>query len=109
MYPKVSQHIDIEINHDHSCRSVVAEVGENEIYINFPMDRTIIGMLSIGTKLDISFIVEGNRYQFVSEIIGRKIDGIPLIKITKPNENSISKIQLREYFRKLFPYLQYFL
>jgi c-di-GMP-binding flagellar brake protein YcgR len=99
MYPKVNHHILIDINDNHSCRSVIAEVGDTDMFISFPMDRTIIGLLTIGAKLDISFIVDDNKYKFKSEIIGRKVDPIPLIQITKPAEKNIVKVQLRENFR----------
>ena len=99
MYPKVNQHILIDLDETHSCRSVIAEVGETDFFISFPMDRTILGMLSIGKKLEISFIVEDTKYKFKSELIGRKLDPIPLIMITKPEEKNIMKVQQRENFR----------
>jgi c-di-GMP-binding flagellar brake protein YcgR len=99
MYPKVNQHILFDINETHSCRSVIAEIGNTDLFISFPMDRTIIGLLTIGTKLDICYIMGDNKYKFKSEIIGRKVDPIPLIQITKPEEKSIVKVQQRENFR----------
>jgi c-di-GMP-binding flagellar brake protein YcgR len=100
MYPKVNQNIKIDIlNHDLSCRSNVAEVGETDILISIPLDREIIGLLSIGTKLEITFITGENKYEFKTEIIGRTKDTISLLRLTKPLEKDIVKIQQRENFR----------
>ncbi len=67
--------------------------------ISHPMDENTIGNFFIGTKIKITFISEGNKYQFNSRIIGKKHDKIPLFCIPKPQEAEIIKIQLRENFR----------
>jgi c-di-GMP-binding flagellar brake protein YcgR len=100
MFPKVNQIIVIYIkSENYHCRSIVAEVRETEILIAFPMDINIIGMLTVGTQLDITFITGENKYKFKTEIIGKEKENILLYRITKPNEKEIIKIQLRENFR----------
>ncbi|NHC42277.1 hypothetical protein G6549_20360 [Bacillus sp. MM2020_1] len=100
MYPKVNQKITIDLeSYDLSCKTNVAEVGEKEILISIPLDREILGLLSIGTKLEVTFLTGGNKYEFKTEIIGRTKDTIPLLRLFKPNENEIMKIQQRENFR----------
>ena len=100
MYPKVNQNIKIDIlDHGLSCRSNIAEVGDSEILISIPLDREIIGLLSIRSKLEISFITGENKYIFRTVIIGRTNDTIPLLRLTKPQEKEIEKIQQRENFR----------
>ncbi|MDR7235708.1 flagellar brake protein [Neobacillus drentensis] len=100
MYPKVNQNIMIDIkSQDQSCRSIIAEVRENEILIGFPMDRNIIGLLTDGTQVDIIFMADEHQYKFQAEIIGRKKDNIPLCRITKPQEKEIIRIQRRDNFR----------
>ncbi|MFP5113104.1 flagellar brake protein [Bacillaceae bacterium C204] len=100
MYPKVNQKITIDlVSHDLSCKTNVAEVGETEILISIPLDREILGLLSIGTKLEVTFLTGGNKYEFKTEIIGRTKDTIPLLRLVKPKENEIVKIQQRENFR----------
>ena len=100
MYPKVNQNIMIDIlTHELSCKSNIAEIGEKEILISIPLDREIIGLLSIGTKLEISYIIGENKFEFRTEIIGRTRDTIPLLRLAKPNENEIIKIQHRENVR----------
>lgn len=99
-YPKVTQNIVIKLkSQEQSWKSIVAEFGEDEILIGFPMDRNISGLLQNGTPIEVSYISDGNRYIFSSEIIGREIENIIISKIKKPKENEISKIQLREFFR----------
>lgn len=100
MYPKVNQNIMIDVtDHDASCRSLIAEVGEQEILVCFPMDRSITGLLSIGTKLELTYIIDENKYSFQTEIIGRKQAIMPLIHIRIPLEEEIIRIQQRENFR----------
>ncbi len=100
MYPKVNQNIVIEIiNSDQSCKSIVAEMRENEILIGVPIDRRMVGLLLEGTKIKIIFLTEENQYMFRTKIIGKTKDNIPLFRIIKPQENEIIKIQRRENFR----------
>jgi c-di-GMP-binding flagellar brake protein YcgR len=100
MYPKVNQNIVVNIRGlGKSCRSIVAEMGEKEILIVFPMDGNTIGLLPTGTSLDVTFMSNENQYKFRTEIIGRKKENIPLFRITKPQENEIARVQRRDNFR----------
>ena len=100
MYPKVNQNISVEIkNKDFTFKTVVADYVKEEIHLSYPLDRKIIGMLFPGTKLEIIFITDDNKYYFEAEVIGRTNETIPLCRITKPLEKDIMKIQQRENFR----------
>lgn len=100
MYPKVNQKIVIEIpDKDVICHSMIAEVGDDEILISQPMDQDTIGLFPVGTRIAVSFTAEGNKYQFRAKILGKKRERISLFRITKPLENEIRKIQMRENFR----------
>ncbi|WP_413300368.1 flagellar brake domain-containing protein [Bacillus sp. 1P10SD] len=100
MYPKVNQNIKITVvSKDMSSKSIVADVGDSEIQISIPLDREILGLLSLGTKLEVTYITGENKYQFRSEIVGISKDTIPLLRLSKPEENKIFKIQERENFR----------
>lgn len=100
MYPKINQKITMNlVSFDLSCKSNIAEVGETEILISIPLDREVIGQLSIGTKLEVTYLAVGNKYAFQTEIIGRTRDTIPLLRLAKPKESEIVKIQQRENFR----------
>ena len=90
--------IDIK-SHNQTFRSIIAEVGEEEILISFPLDRKIIGLLPEGSLVDIIYMVDENQYKFLSKIIGRKTDTIPLCRISKPLEKEIIRIQRRDNFR----------
>lgn len=100
MYPKVNQNILIELkDEEHSSRSIVADVGDKEILIGFPIDGKIAGLLHNGRKLDVTLFSGENKYIFQTEIIGRKKDKIPLFRIKKPQKNEIIRIQQRDNFR----------
>ncbi|MCM3567023.1 flagellar brake protein [Neobacillus mesonae] len=100
MYPKVNQKIIIEIPGENvTCYSIVADVTQDEIRISHPLTGDTIGRFPAGTEIDVSFLSGENKYQFKANILGRLEDKILLYRITKPLEQDISKIQLRENFR----------
>jgi c-di-GMP-binding flagellar brake protein YcgR len=100
MFPKVNQNIMIEIlSHELSCKSNIADIGEAEILISIPLNREIIGLLSLGTKLEITFSSGESKFQFTTEILGRTRENIPLLRLAKPKESDIIKIQQRENVR----------
>lgn len=100
MYPKVNQNIMIDImDYELSCRSNIAEIGQSEILISIPLDREIISLISVGIKLEISYLTGESKFQFTTEILGRTKDTIPLLRLAKPKENEIIKIQQRENVR----------
>lgn len=81
MYPKINQNITIQLfNQDLLWKSIVAEIGDEELFISFPMDHTINGLLQNGTILQVSYTANESKYTFTSEIIGRKIETIPLLR-----------------------------
>ncbi|QCJ42387.1 hypothetical protein FAY30_10970 [Bacillus sp. S3] len=99
MYPKVNQNIIINIlSEGIVCRSIVADIGEDEILIGQPMNGKMFG-LTRGSRIAISYMTSENKYKFEAFIIGRKKDNIPLYRITKPKRNEIEKIQRRDNFR----------
>ncbi|MGJ7909848.1 flagellar brake protein [Neobacillus sp. LXY-1] len=100
MYPKVNQKIIIDFkSKDQTYKSVVAEVSDKEILIGVPVDNSVIDLVLAQEKLEITFVENDVKYKFETEIIGRKQDNMPLFRISKPEEDEIVKIQLRENFR----------
>lgn len=100
MYPKVNQNVFIEVLHkEQSCRSIVADITVTEILISSPLDGSMIGELSEGTLLEVSFVANGNLYKFKTEVLGRKRDNILLYRIKKPLEKEVLRVQRREDFR----------
>lgn len=99
MYPKVNQQILIDVaNKDLSFRSIIAENTDNEIFIGIPQSNNI-GILPNGMEIDITFRAGDDLYKFSTEIMGKKLDNIPLYIIQKPHEKQIHRIQRRENFR----------
>jgi c-di-GMP-binding flagellar brake protein YcgR len=100
MYPKVNQNIIIEIiSEERTCKSIVAEVGDKEILIGLPLDLSIVGHFSVGTKLEVTYLAGDNQFRFQTSIIGIKRDNMPFFRLHKPKENEIKKIQRRNNFR----------
>lgn len=100
MFPKVNQNIIIKLNdQDKSWKSIVSDVGENEILVALPMELSNFGLLQTGTTIEVIYISDVTRFKFSTGIIGRKIENIPLLILRKPKEKEIVKVQLREDFR----------
>ncbi|MDF2557306.1 MAG: hypothetical protein K0R71_1134 [Bacillales bacterium] len=100
MFPKINQNIIINVNNeDKSWKSIVSDVNEGEILIGLPMDLSNFGMLQVGTAIEVTYTSDVSRYKFLTEIIGKKIENIPLLILKKPEEKEIMKVQLREDFR----------
>ncbi|NMD69083.1 hypothetical protein HHO41_02195 [Bacillus sp. DNRA2] len=99
MFPKVNQQILIDIvQKGVSYRTIIAEYQDDEILIGIPMSD-MVGVLPNGTEIDVTFKSGENLFRFTSEIIGKKLDRIPLYRIHKPSEKKIYRIQRRENFR----------
>ncbi len=100
MYPKIGQNIVMNIvNRSEPSKSLIADIGEEEMLIALPMNTELIGLLSADTKLEITYIADENKYRFKTRILGRKKDSIPLFRVVKPSEKDIFRIQMRENFR----------
>lgn len=83
----------------YKCRLV--EKDENVIYIDYPINmknnRTIF--LLDGTQLKVSFVTENSAYIFNSEVLGRVLQEIPMIKLSYPGNQYVMKVQRRQYVR----------
>lgn len=100
MYPKVNQNIIIEVGgQDQSWKSIVSDVRDREIMVGSPSDLSSLGQLQIGTIIEVSYILNDNKYGFFTEIIGRKTENINVLILNKPEKKDITKLQLREDFR----------
>jgi len=88
------------LNRSQPSKSLIADIGEEEMLIALPMNANdLIGLLTVGSQLEITFIVEDKKYKFRTNVIGRKKDNIPLFRVVKPLEKDIYRIQMRENFR----------
>jgi len=83
-------------------RCKVVDQDNHAIYINYPVDpdtnKSII--LTDGTQMKATFVEESKAvYAFPTEVLGRKLGQIPMIKLSIPNYSDIIKIQRRNYVR----------
>jgi c-di-GMP-binding flagellar brake protein YcgR len=83
-------------------RCKVADIEENRIYIDYPIDiqtnRTVFLLNS--QSLDIIFLDEKqNTFKFRTQVLGRVKKEIPLIILELPEEDRIEKIQRRQFVR----------
>jgi c-di-GMP-binding flagellar brake protein YcgR len=100
LYPKIGQNILMNLeNRSQQSKSLIADIGQEEMLIALPMNTDLIGFLSVGTQLEITYVVEDKKYRFKTKVIGRKKDNIPLFRVVKPLEKDIIRIQMRENFR----------
>lgn len=80
----------------------VVEINGNQIYIDYPINmetqRTVF--LLDGTQLKASFIAKnGSVYLFQTEVMGRRKQNIPMLKLYYPGEENLVKIQRRQFVR----------
>ena len=84
------------------CRSQLLDFNEDHIYIAYPVDietdRTKI--IAIGEEFQVSFVDATNVvYSFPTKVIGKSHTTIPALQLAYPEEETIEKIQRREYVR----------
>ncbi|MBZ9624522.1 flagellar brake domain-containing protein [Clostridium sp. FP2] len=75
----------------------IQDLTEEYIAISIPLSGGQYVPLSRGDIIDVIYYEEENLYRFKSSVIGRKIENIPILLISKPLE--IEKIQRRKYVR----------
>ncbi|WP_339249964.1 flagellar brake domain-containing protein [Sporosarcina sp. FSL W8-0480] len=82
-------------------KSKVVDAGENFVMIDYPVNvetnRTTF--LIDGTKLNVTFVRNNVSYLFKTEVTGRANKGIPMLKISYPGDQMLTKIQRREFVR----------
>ncbi len=99
------QEVIIEVFKEHiwqKYKSKIMDVSQEILFIAYPvhMETNKILYLSNGKQVKVSFVDEDEQaYEFISLITGKKKDTIPLLKIIKPRESDIVKIQRRQFLR----------
>lgn len=100
----IGQNLLLEPKHTHrtdqyKCR-LVERMG-NTLFIDYPIDvktnRTTF--LVDGTQLKVSFVKGKSVYLFETEILGRVMKGIPMVKLIYPGDEYFMKIQRRQFVR----------
>lgn len=83
----------------YKCRLV--ERNDHILYIDYPINtktnRTTF--LVDGTQMKVSFVDGNSVYLFESEILGREMKEIPMMKLIYPGDEYIFKIQRRQFVR----------
>lgn len=100
----IGQNLILELKHTHrveqyKCRLV--ERQGNILFIDYPIhvetNRTTF--LVDGTQLQVLFVEGKSVYLFETEIIGRLVQGIPMMKLIYPGDEFLMKVQRRQFVR----------
>jgi c-di-GMP-binding flagellar brake protein YcgR len=101
---KIGHNLLLELKHtdqtdQYKCRLVERE--GNTLFIDYPIhvktNRTTF--LVDGTQLKASFVEGKSVYLFETEILGRVMKGIPMVKLIYPGDEYLMKIQRRQFVR----------
>ncbi|WP_179032768.1 flagellar brake protein [Paenibacillus kribbensis] len=108
MFPKINDVLYIQVaGSDHKdelfeFKSRIAEEESQNFLIEIPMSQTTgrLKRLYLGEELSIFFMSEGGiKNYFNTHVTGFKEDVLRMVRIQKPDPDSISKIQRRNYLR----------
>ncbi|MEE1132739.1 MAG: flagellar brake domain-containing protein [Caryophanon sp.] len=88
-----------ERNERYRCKLVENE--EHAFYIDYPINVLTrkTAFLIDGTQMKVTLVEGESSYVFVSEVLGRKNVGIPMIALKQPEPEEIMKLQRREFVR----------
>ncbi|MBW4082854.1 flagellar brake protein [Paenibacillus sp. S150] len=108
MYPKINEYLYIQIASSDAAeaeveyRSRIAEMEDGAFLIEIPMQENNgrLKKLFIGDELSVYFLTEGGiKNYFNTHVVGFKEDVIRMVRVRKPAEDSILKVQRRSFFR----------
>ncbi|TYR82570.1 glycosyltransferase [Priestia megaterium] len=97
--------LEYQSMHEKECetyRCKVVDYTHNQIFVDYPLNEKTqrTTFLTKGTKLNVTFIGEDKAvYTFLSEVIGRTIQDIPVIQLTYPGDDELEAVQRRNFFR----------
>ncbi|MDO3409592.1 PilZ domain-containing protein [Saccharibacillus sp. CPCC 101409] len=105
MYPKTNEMlfmlpVSMEANEENEHRSRISEIEENAMLVELPIRAGRMSRLRLGEELSVYHMTEdGIKYYFTSHVLGYQDDSVPLMRISKPLPEDISKVQRRHYLR----------
>ncbi|MNW39991.1 PilZ domain protein [compost metagenome] len=108
MFPKVNDLVYIQVasaskkEAEKECKSRIADIEEESFLIEIPIesDTGKVKRLFIGDELSIYFLSDtGVKNYFNTYVLGFAEDVVQLVRIRKPEEDTISKIQRRNFLR----------
>ncbi|MDM5320460.1 flagellar brake domain-containing protein [Bacillus altitudinis] len=85
-----------------TAKSKVLENNNDDICINYPADKETGRTIYLNQQTEITvFFFDENQipYKFISEVIGKKKEDIPMIVISIPPKEEMIRLQRREYLR----------
>ncbi len=108
LYPKVNELLFInidsanEIEANIEYKSRISDIEEQSILMEVPMQESIgrLKRMTVGDELSVFYLNEhGVKHYFNTYVLGFKEDVIRMVRIRKPEPESISKIQRRTFLR----------
>lgn len=106
---EINRRIEFVLKDKYKAASLVQEVEDDGLYVTIPWDEDSRKLLDIGDSVEVIYYDKKSVFGFMTRVVGRKTDNIPLYKIAKPIE--IYKIQRRHLVRIEFTngveYVQY--
>ncbi|MFT9846518.1 flagellar brake protein [Aneurinibacillus sp. REN35] len=106
MFPSVNQVVRLvsydERNEEKKYKAIVADITDEFIMITYPIDEQNghTALLVDGSSLYVSYIQsDGAQYEFLTVIVRRKRENIPMLVLIKPAADTIRRIQRRDYLR----------
>ncbi|NGM81506.1 glycosyl transferase [Paenibacillus sp. 7124] len=108
LYPKINDHLFIKAasgdaaDSETEYRSRITEWEDESFLIEIPMQEGTgrLKRLHIGDELSVYFMSEGGiKNYFYTHVLGFKEDVIRMVRIRKPAENEIMKMQRRSFLR----------
>ncbi|WP_062356276.1 flagellar brake protein [Bacillus kwashiorkori] len=82
-------------------QSKVMDLQDDLIFIEYPvhLETNRTAFLLDETSIKVSFIRNDDAFEFPSKVVGRSKENIPLIKISRPTEQQMKRIQRRKFVR----------
>jgi len=108
LYPKINEYLYIQIASSDAAeaeivyKSRIAETDEDAFLIEVPIQENNgrLKKLFVGDELSVYFVSEGGiKNYFYTHVLGFKEDVIRMVRVQKPAEESIFKVQRRSFLR----------
>lgn len=97
---KVNQLVEIKTDgmlYRGTYPSRIEEITGNVLYLAVPIRSGELVPLRTGETIRVSYVDKDNAYSFVTRVLGRKIDPIPVLIVERPQ--TITRIQRRNFVR----------
>ncbi|OMF96324.1 glycosyl transferase [Paenibacillus sp. FSL R7-0337] len=108
LYPKINEYLYLQVASSDAAeseiqyRARIADMEDESILIEIPMQESNgrLKKLFVGDELSVYFLTEGGiKNYFNTHVLGFKEDVIRMVRLRKPDAESIFKIQRRSFFR----------